>query len=61
MSPKNAKKENSWFSHDVTKIQNKELLILLRFFFHEVLEPLKTCIFSNFHSERVHRFLIEYA
>ena len=55
------KMENSWFSLDVTKIQNKELLILLRFYFHEELEPLKTCIFINFHSERVLRFVIECA
>lgn len=25
-----------WFSHDVTKIQTLELLILLRFYFHDV-------------------------
>ena len=55
------KMENSWFLLDVTKIQNKELLILLRFYFHEELKPLKTCIFINFHSERVIRFVIRYA
>ena len=31
-----------WFSHDVTKIQTKKLSILPRFYFHDVLEQLKT-------------------
>ena len=31
-----------WFSHDVTKIQTTKLSILLRFYFHGVLEQLKT-------------------
>ena len=26
---------NCWFSHDVTKFQTSELLILLRFYFHD--------------------------
>ena len=26
---------NCWFSHDVTKIQTKKLLILPRFYFHD--------------------------
>ena len=30
-----------WFSHDVTKIQTTKLSILLRFYFHGVLEQLK--------------------
>ena len=25
-----------WFSHDVTKIQSSEVMVLLRFYFHEV-------------------------
>ena len=29
-------KENCWFSHDVTKFQTSELLILLRVYFHDV-------------------------
>ena len=29
-----------WFSHDVTKIQTTKLSILLRFYFHGVLEQL---------------------
>ena len=31
-----------WFSHDVTKIQTTKLSILLRFYFDDVLEQLKT-------------------
>ena len=31
-----------WFSHDVTKIQATKLSMLLRFYFHGVLELLKT-------------------
>ena len=27
---------NCWFSHDVTKFQTSELLMLLRFYFHDV-------------------------
>ena len=30
------KLQNCWFSHDVTKIQTSEILILLRFYFHAV-------------------------
>ena len=41
---------NCWFSHDVTKFQTSELLILLRFYSHDVLEQLKTNIQTNFHS-----------
>ena len=40
-----------WFSHDVTKIQTKKLSILLRFYFHGVLEQLKTNFQTNFASE----------
>ena len=47
--------------HDVTKIQNKELSILLSFYFYEVLEQLKTNIYSNFHSERALPFVMQYA
>ena len=31
-----------WFSHEVTKIQTTKLSMLLRFYFHVVLEQLKT-------------------
>ena len=52
---------NCWFSHDVTKFQTLELLILLRFYFHDVLEQLKTNIQTNFHSEWVFGSAIDYA
>ena len=52
---------NCWFSHDVTKFQTSELLILLRFYFHDVLEQLKTNIQANFHSEWVLGLVIGYA
>ena len=35
-------KSYCWFSHDVTKIQTTKLSILLRFYFDDVLEQLKT-------------------
>ena len=44
-----------WFSHDVTKIQTTKLSILLRFYFHGVLERLKT----NFRFKGVLGFVIE--
>ena len=50
-----------WFSHDVTKLQTSELLILLRFYFHDVLEQLKTNIQTNFHSKWVLGLVIDYA
>ena len=51
----------SWFLHDVTKFQTSELLILLRFYFHDVLEQLKTNNQTNFHSEWVLGLVIDYA
>ena len=50
-----------WFSHDVTKFRTSELLILLRFYFHDVLEQLKTNIQTNFHSDWVLGLVIDYA
>jgi len=50
-----------WFSHDVTKIQTAKLSILLRFYFHGVLEQLKTNFHTNFRVKRVLGFVIEYA
>ena len=47
---------NSWFSHDVTKIQTKKLSLLLGFYFHMVLQHLKTCIQTNFWLKKVLRF-----
>ena len=52
---------NCWFSHDVTKFQTSELLILLRFYFHDVLEQPKTNLHTNFHSEWVLGLVIDYA
>ena len=52
---------HSWFSHDVTKIQTTKLSILLRFYFHDVLEQLKTNFHTNFRFKRVLGFVIEYA
>ena len=53
--------KNCWFSHDVTKFRSSELLILLRFYFHDVLEQLKTNIQTNFHSEWVLGLVIDYS
>ena len=50
-----------WFSHDVTKIQTTKLSILLRFYFHGILEQLKTNFQANFRLKRVLGFVIEYA
>ena len=50
-----------WFSHDVTKFQTSELLILLRCYFHDVQEQLKTNIHTNFHYEWILGLVIDYA
>ena len=50
-----------WFSHDITKSQTTKLSILLRFYFHGVLEQLKTNFRTNFRFKRVLGFVIEYA
>ena len=50
-----------WFSDDVTKIQTTKLSILLRFYFHGVLEQLKTNVQTNFPFKRVLGFAIKYA
>ena len=50
-----------WFSHDVTRIQTTKPSILLRFYFHGVLEQLKTNFQTNFRFKRVLGFVIEYA
>ena len=49
------------FSHDVTKIQPTKLSILPRFYFHDVLQQLKTNFHTNFRFKRVLGFVIEYA
>ena len=53
------RKTNCWFSHDVTKIQTKKPSILLRFYFHGVLEQLKTNLKTKFRFKRVLGFVIE--
>ena len=40
-----------WFSHDVTKIQTTKLSMLLRFYFHVVLEKLTTNVQKIFASK----------
>ena len=50
---------NSWFSHDVTKIQTKKLSLSLSFYFHVVLEHLKTFTQTNFRFKRVLLFAIQ--
>ena len=47
------------FSHDVTKIQTKKLSVLLSFYFHVILEHLKTFIQTNFRFKRVLCFAIQ--
>ena len=46
----------SWFSHDVTKIQAKKLSFLLSFYFHVVLQHLKTFTQTKFRFKTVLRF-----
>ena len=50
-----------WFSHDITKIQTTKLSILPRFYFHDVLEQLKTNLHTNFCFKRVLGFVLDYA
>ena len=47
---------NSWFSHDITKIQTKKLSLLLSFYFHVVLQHLKTFIQTIFWLKKVLHF-----
>ena len=49
----------SWFSHDVTKIPTKKLSLFLSFYFHVVLQRLKTFIQTNFRFKRFVRFAIQ--
>ena len=55
------KMKNCRFSHDVTKIQTTKLSIPPRFYFHDVLEQLKTNFHTSFRFKRVLGFVIEYA
>ena len=50
-----------WFSHNVIKIQTTKLSILLRFYFHDELEQLKTNVHTNFRFKRVLGFVLQYA
>ena len=54
-------RNDCWFSHDVTEIQTTKLLILLRIYFHDVLEQLKTNVHTTFHFKSVLGFALEYA
>ena len=47
------------FSHDVTKIQTTKLSILLRFYFHDVLEQLKTNVHTNVSFKSVLGFVLK--
>ena len=51
-------KQDSRFSHDITKMQTKQLLIPLSFYFHEVLQHLKTFIYTNSWFQRILCFAI---
>ena len=51
----------SWILHDVTKIKTTKLLIFPRLYFYDVKEQLKTTAHTNFRSEWVLGFAIDYA
>ena len=51
----------SGFSHEVTKFQTTKLSIVLMFYFHDVLEQLKTNVHTNFRFKTVPGFVLEYA
>ena len=53
--------KNCGFSHDVTKIQTTKLSILLKFYFRDVVDQLKTYFHKNFRLKRVLGFVIEHA
>ena len=48
-----------WYSRDFNKIQTTTLLILLKFYFHDLQEQLKTTFHTNFRSEWVLRFVMD--
>ena len=52
---------NCWFLHDVTKIQTTKVSIEPIFYFHYVLEQVKSNFNTNFRFKRVLGFVIEYA
>ena len=55
------KRHYCWFSQDGTKIQTTKLSILLKFYFHDVLEQLKANFRTNFRFKRILGFVIGYA
>ena len=54
-------RKDCWFSHDVTDVQTTQLSILLRIYFHDVLQQLKTNVHTNFPFKSVLGFVLEYA
>ena len=48
------------FLHDFTKIKTTKLFILLRFYFHDAKQQVKTNIHTNFRSEWVLGFVIDH-
>ena len=58
---KNRQTNNCWFSHDVTKKFKPQLSILRRFYFHGVLEQVKTNFQTNCRFRGTLGFVIEYA
>ena len=54
-----AKEGEVSFELDVTKIQTKKPSLLLSFYFHVILEHLKTVIQKNFRFKRVLCFAIQ--
>ena len=53
MAATQTKFTNSWFSLDITKIQTKKLQLLLSFYFHVVLQQLKTFTQTSFRFRKV--------
>lgn len=47
------KKKNSWFSSDFIKINKQEIIYPFEIFFSQLLEQLKTYLFTTFQFEGV--------
>ena len=54
-------RNDCWFSYDVTEIQTTKLSILLRIYFHVILQQLKSNVHTNFHFKSVLGFVLEHA
>ena len=54
-------RNDCWFSHDVTDVQTTQLSILLRIYFHDVLQQLTNNVHTNFPFKSVLGFVLEYA